>query len=108
MPHIIVEHSDTLDLSSLLPKLHLALADQGVDQSRIKTRAIPLHNAIVGTQGPAGQMVHITLLLLEGRDIETRQKYGQAVYDVLKNASLGSASLTLEVRDMVKDTYFMP
>lgn len=111
MPHIIIEHSknlhDRVDFPSLLKNLHETLAAQGIDQSRIKTRNICLEHSIVGDHGADGMMIHTTLLLLEGRDIPTKTSYGQALYDVMKAAAPERCAVTLEVRDMIKETYFL-
>ena len=73
MPHIIVEYSreldDHIEMSDLLKTMHEALAAEGINKARIKTRGIALKHVIVGDQGAAGEMLHATLLLLEGRDI---------------------------------------
>ncbi len=111
MPHIIVEYSDNIadaNIPALLRSLHGALAAQGVDEARIKTRGVKLENYVVGDKGPGGKMMHVTLLLLEGRAVELRKQLGQALYDVLKmQMADDKTALTLEVRDMVKDTYFL-
>jgi 5-carboxymethyl-2-hydroxymuconate isomerase len=115
MPHIIVEYSQNmgpdLDIPQILTDIHDALAANGVDKARIKTRAIPLLHSVVGTnEANDGHMAHLTLLLLEGRDIPTKQAYGKALHDVLAGAvraEFPDAAVTLEVRDMVKDTYIL-
>lgn len=113
MPHIIVEYSTTIeptvDIESLLEKLHNSLAKH-VDLNRIKTRAIALNNNIVGSTGHNGHMVHTTLLLLEGRDIETKQIYGKELTDIINNdikPHFPNCAITLEVRDMSAACYFM-
>lgn len=114
MPHITLEYSsdikDHIDLPALLRAMHDALAAQGIDKARIKTRGLPLPYAVVGDAGAHGHMLHTTLLLLEGRDVATKKSYGDAVYAVMKAAVetiLPSCAVTLEIRDMVKDTYYM-
>lgn len=115
MPHIIVEFSETmediLDVSSLLHKLHRGLAVEGVDQSRIKTRAIELEHFVIGNNEPEqGSMIHITLLLLEGRGYDVKNQYGQALHAIAKEyvaAQFPDCVITLEVRDMVKETYIL-
>lgn len=110
MPHIIVEYSPDLeersDLPALLQTLHEALAAQGIDAARIKTRGIALTHAYVGTQGFAGSMAHITLLLLAGRDTATKKQYGDVLHGLAK-AAIQDAAVTLEIRDMDKETYYM-
>ncbi|MEM6781399.1 MAG: hypothetical protein AAF569_06000 [Pseudomonadota bacterium] len=114
MPHIILEYSsaleDKLDLPEILESLHNTLAEQGVDKARIKTRGVKLDHAVVDDQGTDGLMAHATLLLLEGRDVSTKQQYGQALHGVMKDKIISAApecKLTLEVRDMEKDTYIL-
>ncbi len=111
MPHIILEYSKSIethvDISAALSDMHDTLAAQGVDKARIKTRAVSLEHNIIGDTGPTGQMIHVTLLLLEGRDVATRQQYGQALYDILQPYVPEACSLTLEVREMHKDTYIL-
>lgn len=110
MPHIIVEYSpdleETHDIPGLLQKLHEALAAQGIDAARIKTRGIDLTHAYVGTKGFAGSMIHITLLLLAGRDVSTKKQYGDALRGLVK-AAVSEASVTLEIRDMDPETYYL-
>lgn len=107
MPHIIIEYSAGLDsaLPELLQGLHESLTANGIDKARIKTRGIKIDHAIVGEGGKT--MLHGTLLLLEGRDVPTKKKYGDALYGILKNAAPGDCAVTFEIRDMTKDTYYM-
>lgn len=115
MPHIIVEFSQNmapdLDLPEMLNDLHDTLAAQGIDKGRIKSRSIPIIHSVVGHNAPnEGQMAHLTLLLLEGRDVPLRQTYGKALYEVMTQHIRGAfpeCALTLEVREMVKDTYIL-
>ena len=115
MPHIVVEYSqnleDRVDLASLLVSMHDALVGEGIDKSRLKTRATALTHSVVGTKNAnAGQMLHITLLLLEGRDDLTKKKYGDAIHATAKDAVLKEypdAAVTLEVRDMAQATYIL-
>lgn len=114
MPHIIVEYSsdvaDHVDMSGLLGGLHNGLADQGIDKARIKTRGVALPYAIVGEQPAHGHMVHVTLLLLAGRDVAVKKQYGDALIDIARSgvrAALPNCSVTLEVRDMDPDTYYL-
>lgn len=114
MPHIIVEYSknigDIIDISHLVADLHEALAAQGVDQARIKTRASSCNYVAVGDHGSHGHMIHATLLLLEGRDAKTKKKYGDALHGLIKKRVKGvvkSCAVTLEIRDMDTDSYYL-
>jgi len=114
MPHIIIEYSknigDIVCMANLVEDLHNALAEQGIDKARIKTRASACDYVIVGDHGSHGHMLHTTLLLLEGRDTETKKKYGDALHAQMHEYVDGvvqHCSITLEVRDMNKDTYYL-
>lgn len=112
MPHIVVEYSAPLaarvDVPSLIKTLHQTLASAGIDEARIKTRAHPLTDVIVGGGKPG--MVHVVLNLLKGRDLPTRKAYGEALYEALHAAidpAVPGCALTLEVREMEPETYFL-
>lgn len=114
MPHIILEYSanvaDHIDLPDLLQNLHSTLANEGIDEARIKTRGIPAPIAVVGSHGLKGHMMHATLLLLEGRDTATKKQYGDPLRAIMKKAvaeKLPSCAITMEIRDMVTDTYYL-
>lgn len=113
MPHIIVEYSKNLEsqieIPAMLQTLHTALADQGVDAARIKTRGIAVDHAVVGDQGMDGKMLHATLLLLEGRDDATKKQYADPIYAAMKaaTADITNCAVTLELRDMAAATYYM-
>ncbi len=113
MPHIIVEYSRHLEgivkIPSLVKHLHIALAAQGVDETSIVSRARACDYVSVGAIGMHGHMLHTMILLLEGRDAETKRRYGEALYEVLQNSVEGKVKncpVSLEVRDMDKETYF--
>ena len=115
MPHLIIEHtkniSDSIDMKELVTACHDALVGEGVDKARLKTRAIEISHSVVGTnEVNQGAMAHITLLLLEGREVTVKQQYGQAVHKVAKakiQEKFPDCAVTLEVRDMVTDNYIL-
>ena len=114
MPHIIVEYSpqleDEIDVPHMLHDMHQSLGERLGGVERIKTRAVKIDHNVVGEQGIEGRMIHITLLLLEGRDVETKKAYSEPLCDIAKkctNSFSSSCAVTLEVRDMDKDTYIL-
>lgn len=115
MPHIHLEYSKNLaehiEMPKLLADLHTALADQDVDKARIKVRAFVTNDSVVGVHDyNEGSMMHVTLSVLQGRDVPLRKQYGQALHNVLKNAvpdHFSDCAVTLEVREMLSDTYFV-
>jgi 5-carboxymethyl-2-hydroxymuconate isomerase len=112
MPHITLEYSrsleDQMDVPALLTRLHNALASQpGIEKARIKTRGIPVNYELVGDGTGKRTMAHITLLLLAGRDTATRKVYGAALHQTALDAAPKDCAVTLEVREMDRDTYFL-
>ena len=114
MPHIIVEYSknigDIIEVPKLVIALHNELAAQGIDIARIKTRGMSCNYVSVGEHGSHGHMLHTTLLLLEGRDAVTKKQYGEALHNKMKEfvgKSVKHCAITLEIRDMNKDSYYM-
>ncbi|MGH1456581.1 MAG: 5-carboxymethyl-2-hydroxymuconate Delta-isomerase [Alphaproteobacteria bacterium] len=114
MPHIIVEYSknigDIICMSKLVEELHHTLSSKGIDIARIKTRATECTCVAVGDHGSHGHMIHATLLLLEGRDTATKKQYGDALHAKMHEYVDGvvrHCSVTLEIRDMAKDTYYL-
>ncbi|MAZ76576.1 MAG: 5-carboxymethyl-2-hydroxymuconate isomerase [Micavibrio sp.] len=114
MPHIIVEYSSNLEpeveIQPMIAAMHKALSNEGVDAARIKSRAIALDHYVVGDKGVDGAMVHITLLLLEGRDEATKKQYSTPIHQVALDAVAGKdgyCAVTLEVRDMDAATYIL-
>lgn len=105
MPHIIVEHSDSI-ASEMLNELHNNLASQDtIDLAAIKTRSIHVKNAITG-DGDKDGFVHITVKLLTGRPEELRQKIGADLKTVaLAHIDADTTALSVEVHEMNPSTY---
>ncbi len=114
MPHIIVEYSknlgDVINVSKLVYEMHDALAEQeGIEKSRIKARAIECNYVAVGERGSRGHKLHATLLLLDGRENKTKKKYGDVLHNMMKSyvgKRVEYCAITLEIRDMDKETYY--
>ncbi len=114
MPHIIVEYSKNLEgiieIPALISDLHNKLAEQGIDSARIKSRAIACNHVVVGDKGLSGYMMHLTLLILEGRDLATKKTFGDPLYQIMNDYAARApeeCSATLEIRDMNPQTYYM-
>lgn len=113
MPHIVIETSknvaEAVNRTALVEDAHNALAKELGEAIRIKTRLMVAEEVVVGDEGTSGAMMHVTLLLLEGRDVPTKQQYSGAILEAVKPhlADIAGCKLTLEVRDMDKDTYIL-
>ncbi|MBX2833898.1 MAG: 5-carboxymethyl-2-hydroxymuconate Delta-isomerase [Micavibrio sp.] len=110
MPHIIVEYSESLkniDVPKLVIKLHDILAEQPtVNIHAIKSRAIPVENAVIGDGNEPDFMVHITLKLLPGRDDALKKKMAQSLFDTAKtHIKIERLSLSVEVMELHAESY---
>lgn len=110
MPHAIIEYSENLSgefqAQDFTRMAFDALLSTGLcEASHIKTRAYPAQDFYVETKGHEGRFVHTIIYLLEGRTLEQKQLFSQTMIDkfgvTLKNVD----SITVDVREMVKDTY---
>lgn len=107
MPHIVVEYSDppVFNVPDLLRELHETLArEESVDLKRIKTRAVPLKDFIVGDKGSQGAMVHITLKLMP-RLPEVAKRMAQALHEIVRGKAGADCAVTVEVVELNPDTY---
>jgi len=113
MPHIIIEASknvsQNISSAAMVQHAHNALGEALDDASRIKTRLIVADEVCVGDEGIRGAMVHVTLLLLEGRTIKLKNSYSDAILEAIKPhlKAIPNCKLTCEVRDMDKKTYVL-
>ena len=116
MPHVTLEYTNNVDqdieFCDLFSELHQVLASTaGIDVNNCKSRAIRLHTYHIGEGQTENAFVHLEIQLLEGRPAELKREIGQRGLQVLArhlNPSLGKYDLqiTLEVRDMQRQSYF--
>jgi len=88
MPHVIVEYSDNLaaavEIKSLLAALHAAALETGVfPAGGIRTRAERRDEYIVADGRPEAAFVHVMLRIGAGRDMATKKRAADHVFDVL-------------------------
>ena len=112
MPHIVLEYSTGLaercDIDRLLLELHGMLGKHpSFETDRIKSRAIPIAQRIVGSD-PNREFVHVAISFSSGRD-EIRKALGQAILDVLLQRIGGpdlKVSRSVEIRQFEPGMYF--
>ena len=108
MPHCIVEYSRNLE-NQISPTLLVESVHQGArnsglfDGNSIKTRALAFDHYQVGNQNL--DFIHVTIKILSGRNTEQREALSKAVLNELTKLNLLSISLTVEVRDMERESY---
>jgi 5-carboxymethyl-2-hydroxymuconate isomerase len=110
MPHIRVEYSanldDAIDVPRLLKALHgTALATGVFPVGGTRTRAIRVRDYRIADGDPENGFVHVTVQMGHGRDLETRKRVGQQLFDALTGAldsvfSKRPLGLSLEIQEL--------
>ncbi len=108
MPHCIIEYAKELEqsvsASELIDRVHAGAVACGLFQETdIKTRAVAYEHFRTGT-GTA-PFIHVSMKILSGRTEQQKKHATQAVLDKLEALSVSPLSLTVEVRDMERETY---
>src|SRR5580693_4350433 len=88
MAHIVIEYSANLrgqlDLPGFLRSVHGAALATGVFPiGGIRTRAYEAQHYVIADANPDNAFVHISLKVGHGRDVETRKKACEAIFDVV-------------------------
>lgn len=90
MPHLIVEYTANLaaegDIAGLLRKANQTLIAQGsvIPVGGVRSRAICLTEYCIADGTHDDAFVHATLKLGAGRDAETRQRIGDALFAMFR------------------------
>ncbi len=87
MAHIVIEYSAglryRLDVSEFLAQIHRAALDTGVfPVGGIRTRAYEAENYLIADGHPDNAFVHLNLKVGHGRDLDTRRRACQAIFEV--------------------------
>ncbi len=86
MPHLIVEHSanlsETHDLQRLSDELRTVIDETGIfPLAGVRVRFHPSEVYTIADSHPDNGFLAIIMRVGAGRDVETKQKAGQAVFD---------------------------
>jgi 5-carboxymethyl-2-hydroxymuconate isomerase len=111
MPHLTLEYTDNLsfEIQPLLARLHAELVDTGaINLKGIKSRAVRHNEYRIADGNPEYGFVHISLLIREGRPLETQNQAVQRVMSVLKETfrdriDNGFISLSVDIKEMRQD-----
>ena len=87
MAHIIIEYSANLrgrlDVDGFLRAVHEAALATGVfPVGGIRTRAYEAQHYVIADASPDNAFVHISLKVGHGRDLETRRRACEAIFEV--------------------------
>jgi 5-carboxymethyl-2-hydroxymuconate isomerase len=114
MPHLIVEHSNNLreniDHSILLEGLHQIMT-LVTGSNSVKSRLVCHEQFRVGTGEGNRAFIHVTILLLAGRDNVLKKELGERVLNFLKEEfalsfQLLSCDFSVAFEDMNSEGYF--
>ena len=86
MAHIVVEYSaglrDRLDLPAFLAAVHQAALSTGVFPiGGMRTRAYQAEHYVIADGHPDNAFVHLSLKVGHGRDLETRKRACETIFD---------------------------
>jgi len=88
MPHLTIEHSANLqervDLSDLASRLHKAALDTGIfPEKGLRTRLATRNEYRIADGNEDNAFIHLVVRIGFGRDLETRKRAGDAIFQVL-------------------------
>ncbi len=116
MPQLTLQYTDNIgspvEFDHLFSQMHEVLSEvAGIRIENCKSRAMALSDYRVGRGEAGGAFVHVEVAILAGRPLETREKIGRLLLEVLRAAyaqplDKHDLQITVEVRDLQKDLYF--
>lgn len=114
MPHIHLETTADLFENANIPDILEALVSrlcgfETIDSKAVKAYHLLRSNWHVGAGAPLG-FAHCTVAILSGRPMELRKSIAEGMYAELKShfsmsLESGEVAITLEVREMDRETY---
>jgi len=111
MPHLIVEHSSNLsqshDMAALAQQLSNDVAETGIfPLAGIRVRMHPIDTYAMADGHVDNAFIAVIMRIGAGRDLETRQRGGKAVFDCLCDhfadeleAGFMAVSVDIEIND---------
>ena len=116
MPHCVLEYSanvkDSVNFQQFFSRLHELLASSGeIQLDQLKSRWHCRDNYFIGDGNARNAFVYLQISLLTGRSLDTRKKLAAQAFELLtaqypRSQRDLSCSITLEMREMERDTHF--
>jgi len=108
MPHLLLEYSKNLTThiydSKLLHQLHKAVENSGLfPNSDVKSRSYGYDEVVI--TGDNLSFVHIVLMMLSGRNTETRKALAESLFKITKSSIPYTDKISVEIREMDAETY---
>jgi len=114
MPHLNLETTADLPENAHVPDILEALAIELATYKTVASDTIKASHTLrsvwhMGSGGPPG-FAHLTVAVLSGRPLELRRRIAEGMSRVLhehlaESLSAGEVSVTVELREMDRDTY---
>lgn len=114
MPHLILETTADLPENANVPDILEALANELATYKTVASDTIKGSHVLrsvwhMGAGGPPG-FAHLTIAVLSGRPLELRRRIAEGMSRVLhdhlaESLAAGEVSVTVELREMDRDTY---
>ncbi len=104
MPHIVIEHSVQLEVTELMQELQHMVASFGeFAPSAVKSRCLAFADFCL----PEGseEFVHVTISILAGRALELRLSLADEAFAIMQSHLSHHTKLSLDIREMVAQTY---
>ena len=91
MPHLTIEHSrnlqDRVDLLALVTHIHTAALATGIfPEKGLRTRLASRSDYRIADGDPDNAFVHLVIRIGAGRDLETRRRAGDEIFQALCQA----------------------
>jgi 5-carboxymethyl-2-hydroxymuconate isomerase len=110
MPHAIIEYSANINSAVIeldaVQVVHDVMLTCGLFQPEaIKTRLHAVNDFMVGVKDRTGSFLYLQVAILTGRTVEQRQALSDALLAALGDALPPIDELTVEIREMDRETY---
>lgn len=111
MPHCCMEYTlgvlEDISKTELLSTAHQVMLNSGLfGAADVKTRAYVTEDYILGEHPIShSNFIHIIIYLLSGRTTEQKYALTHSMAETLRSKLPNVPSITVDIRDMVRDTY---
>ena len=111
MPHCCIQYKqkklEQMKKNELLQTANEVMLSAGLfGASDVKTRARAVEDYVLGEHAPSQSgFIHIIIYLLSGRSTEQKHALTHSMAHALRAKLPDLASITVDIRDMARDTY---
>ncbi|EGQ7936216.1 5-carboxymethyl-2-hydroxymuconate Delta-isomerase [Vibrio vulnificus] len=110
MPNLVLEYSNSVEERVNIPGLledlhHIAIKSGLFDAPSVKSRTLRCHYWLIGEEGDSVDFIHVSFDLLSGRTEEQKRELSRQLMTALQETASHVRSLTVNIRDMDKDSF---